>query len=94
MNRKQKIIFTLAVIVLMITAYPSVSTAIDAIKMGAYDYIAKPFEMDNVKHRVEKALEKKSLRGKLKTVQGLVWALILSIPIWLILGIILAALLK
>lgn len=82
------------VIFLMITGYPSIETAVDAIKKGAYDYITKPFHMEDVKLRIERAFEKRSLRERLKTVQGLVWALLFSIPLWLILGIILAALIR
>jgi DNA-binding NtrC family response regulator len=81
------------VIFLMITGYPSIETAVDAIKKGAYDYITKPFHMEDVKIRIERAFEKRTLKERLKTVQGLVWALLFSIPLWLILGIILAALL-
>jgi two-component system response regulator PilR (NtrC family) len=82
------------VIFLMITGYPSIETAVDAIKKGAYDYITKPFHMEDVKLRLERAFEKRSLKERLKTIQGLVWALLFSIPLWLILGIILAALLR
>ncbi|GAB4368963.1 MAG: response regulator [Calditrichia bacterium] len=82
------------VIFLMITGYPSIETAVDAIKKGAYDYITKPFHMEDVKLRIERAFEKRSLKERLKTVQGFAWALLFSIPLWLVLGIILAALLK
>lgn len=82
------------VIFLMITGYPSIETAVDAIKQGAYDYITKPFHMEDVKIRIERSFEKKNLRDRLSTIQGFVWALLFSIPVWLILGIILAKLLK
>lgn len=82
------------VIFLMITGYPSIETAVEAIKKGAYDYITKPFHMEDVKLRIERAFEKHSLKERLKTVQGFAWALLFSIPLWLILGIILAAVLK
>ena len=82
------------VIFLMITGYPSIETAVEAIKKGAYDYITKPFHMEDVKIRIERAFEKKNLKERLSTVQGFVWALLFSIPIWLILGIILAKLLR
>ncbi|MCK5076471.1 MAG: sigma-54-dependent Fis family transcriptional regulator [Calditrichia bacterium] len=77
------------VVFLMITGYPSIETAVDAIKKGAYDYITKPFNMEDVRFRIEKAFEKKQMKESLKTMNGLVWALVISIPIWLILGIIL-----
>ena len=81
------------VIFLMITGYPSIETAVEAIKKGAYDYITKPFHMEDVKLRIERSFEKKNLRDRLSTIQGFVWALLFSIPVWLILGIILAKLL-
>lgn len=77
-------------IFLMITGYPSIETAVEAIKKGAYDYITKPFHMEDVKIKIERAFEKKKLKHSLKTMNGLIWALVISIPLWLILGIILA----
>jgi two-component system response regulator PilR (NtrC family) len=82
------------VVFLMITGYPSIESAVAAIKDGAYDYITKPFHMEDVRFRIERAFEEKSLRGRLGTAQGFAWALLFSIPVWLVLGIILAKLLK
>ncbi len=82
------------VVFLMVTGYPSIETAVDAIKKGAYDYITKPFNMEDVRFKIEKAFEKKQMKESLKTMNGLVWALVISIPIWLVLGIILAILWK
>lgn len=48
-------------VVLMVTAYASVDTAIDAMKAGAYDYIAKPFKIEEVKHIIKNALDRKRL---------------------------------
>jgi len=42
--------------VVMITAYGTIKTAVDAIKLGAYDYLPKPFEIDDMKAIVDKAL--------------------------------------
>ncbi len=47
--------------VVMITAYTSTKTAIEALKAGAYDYISKPFDVEELKHVVGKALERKRL---------------------------------
>lgn len=82
------------VIFLMITGHPSIGTAVEAINRGADDYITKPFHLEDVKLRVSKALEKQTLKGRLKTAQGLAWGLMLSIPLWLLLGIILVILFK
>jgi two-component system response regulator PilR (NtrC family) len=48
-------------IVLMITAFGSTETAVEAMKLGAYDYLSKPFKIDDVKLRIQKALEKRVL---------------------------------
>jgi two-component system response regulator PilR (NtrC family) len=48
-------------LVIMITAYASTETAIAAMKEGAYDYLTKPFRVDEIRIVVEKALEKKTL---------------------------------
>src|SRR5438445_12726215 len=48
--------------VIMITGYASVETAIKAMKMGAVDYIVKPFRMEEVHLVVGEALERRSLR--------------------------------
>ena len=82
------------VIFLMITGHPSIGSAVDSINKGAEDYITKPFHLEDVKMRIEKALERRSLKGRLKTAQGLAWGLMLSIPLWLLLGIILVILIK
>ena len=82
------------VIFLMITGHPSIGTAVEAINRGADDYITKPFHLEDVRLRITKALEKQTLKGRLKTAQGLAWGLMLSIPLWLLLGIILVILFK
>ncbi len=48
-------------IVVVITAFASTDSAIEAMKEGAYDYITKPFKLDEIRLIVEKALEKKDL---------------------------------
>lgn len=48
--------------VIMITAYASADTAIKAMKEGAYDYITKPFKVDEIKLIIQNALEKKKLQ--------------------------------
>lgn len=81
------------VVFLMITAHPTIETAVEAIKKGAYDYLTKPFHIEEVRLKINRALEKKGLTNSLKTANGIIWALLISIPIWLVLGIILASLL-
>lgn len=42
--------------VIMITAYATVESAVDAMKMGAYDYVTKPFKIDELQITVDRAL--------------------------------------
>lgn len=46
----------------MMTAFASTETAIEAMKEGAYDYLTKPFQIDEVKLVVKNVLERKNLR--------------------------------
>jgi DNA-binding NtrC family response regulator len=63
--------------VILITAYGTIESAVQAMKEGAYDYILKPLKMDEIEMVVEKALsharlidENRSLREELKATYG------------------------
>lgn len=47
--------------VIMITAFGSIDTAIEAIREGAFDYISKPFKLEEIKLTIQRALEQKRL---------------------------------
>jgi two-component system response regulator PilR (NtrC family) len=47
--------------VLVITAFATTETAIEALKLGAYDYITKPFQVDEIRVVVQRALERQRL---------------------------------
>ncbi|HRY30473.1 MAG TPA: response regulator [Elusimicrobiota bacterium] len=49
--------------VIISTGYGTIETAVEAMKYGAYDFVQKPFNMDEVFLLIEKALEKKELRA-------------------------------
>src|SRR5262245_61745594 len=50
--------------VIVMTAFGSASTAIEAMKLGAFDYIAKPFELDEVNLAVERFFERRELSDR------------------------------
>jgi len=53
-------------VVIMMTAYSTVESAVEAIKAGAFDYITKPFQMDQLLFTVDKALETTKLRREVR----------------------------
>jgi DNA-binding NtrC family response regulator len=48
-------------IIIIMTAYASVDTAVKALKRGAFDYVSKPFDPDDLSHLVRNALKQKHL---------------------------------
>jgi DNA-binding NtrC family response regulator len=52
--------------VIMITAYSSVERAVEAMKVGAYDFITRPFDPDHIEIVVRKALERQTLKREVE----------------------------
>jgi len=50
--------------VIVLTANATLSTAVEAMKLGAYDYLTKPFNLAELSSVIEKACEKKNLRSE------------------------------
>jgi len=61
-------------IIILITAYGSLESAVEAMKEGAYDYLSKPFDVNEVKALLKNALRSRDLKrerpGKEETVKG------------------------
>jgi len=76
--------------VLMITGYPTIETAVQAMAQGAYDYVTKPFSFDNLDLRIKRCLEAKLSHERAKSAKAFTMILLLSIPFWIILGLVLA----
>ncbi|MDP2839319.1 MAG: sigma-54 dependent transcriptional regulator, partial [Syntrophales bacterium] len=53
-------------LIVVMTAYPEVRTAVTALKAGAYDYLNKPFDIDDLKGLVQRALETQQLRTEVE----------------------------
>ena len=51
--------------VILMTAFGSVHTAVEAMKSGAFDYVQKPFEIEEMEVKIEKALEMRRMRHEL-----------------------------
>ncbi len=56
--------------IIMITAFGTIESAIKAVKLGAYDYITKPFEIEQLLLVVNKALGERSLRKQVARLQA------------------------
>jgi two-component system, NtrC family, response regulator AtoC len=56
--------------VILMTAFGTVNTAVEAMKIGAFDYVQKPFEIEEMEVKIEKALEMKRLRNELEYLRG------------------------
>jgi len=54
------------IIVIMITATKTVKTAVEAMKLGAYDYVTKPFDIDELRLIITRSLSTKALEQEVK----------------------------
>jgi len=58
--------------VIMITAYAKVESALEAMKLGAYDYITKPFKVDELQLTIQRALDHQSDRREIRNLRQIV----------------------
>lgn len=56
--------------VIILTAHSSVTSAVDAIRMGAFNYLEKPFDPDALVIQIERALENRRLHSEIKRLEG------------------------
>ncbi|MCP4544782.1 MAG: GAF domain-containing protein [Chloroflexi bacterium] len=66
---------------IMLTAYASLDTAVNALRLGAYDYVTKPFKFDNLRSIIRRALEKQRLETKLDAIYDLSREMALSLNV-------------
>ena len=52
--------------VILMTAFGSVNTAVEAMKIGAFDYVQKPFEIEEMELKVDKAIEHRRLKHEIE----------------------------
>ncbi len=75
--------------VVILTGFPSVDDAVEAIRLGATDYLTKPFRMEEIRLRLLRALETRELLQQVRRGRMLTWLLIGSMPFWFVLGLLL-----
>src|SRR5574339_646874 len=52
--------------VVLMTAFGSIHTAVEAMKIGAFDFVQKPFEIEEMELKIEKAIELRHLRSQVE----------------------------
>ncbi len=55
--------------IVVLTAYPSMDSAIDAMRVGASDFLSKPFSIETVQHAIERASHQRSLRSEIRRLE-------------------------
>jgi len=56
--------------VVMMTGYPTIASAVQALKEGAYDYLSKPLILDELRHLMARMMERRFLRGEVHTLRA------------------------
>jgi DNA-binding NtrC family response regulator len=67
--------------IIILTAFASVETAVEALKLGAFDYVTKPVDPDELSHTVRRALERKQLTDENARLRDKVTQLATAAPI-------------
>jgi DNA-binding NtrC family response regulator len=58
------------VVCLLLTAYGSVETAVEAMKQGAYDFLTKPVNLDHLEVVLERALQSRAMKARVQELEG------------------------
>jgi two-component system response regulator AtoC len=56
--------------VIIMTGYPTIDSSIEALRLGAYDYIIKPFKLQELRELVERAIKEQELHTEIDTLRG------------------------
>ncbi|KAA3661388.1 MAG: response regulator [Calditrichaeota bacterium] len=79
---------------ILFTGYSGLNNAIDAFKAGVSDYLVKPVDLAELRKKIDIQLSSRKVNNRFKTLKSLNWGMLISIPIWLVLGIIFISLLR
>jgi DNA-binding NtrC family response regulator len=80
--------------IIVITGYPSVDSAVESLVEGADHYLVKPINMNDLQAKIKKSFEKRKMQKALDSTKVANIVLVLSIPVWIIIGFILARLVE
>ncbi|MFH1942087.1 MAG: response regulator [bacterium] len=78
--------------IIVITGYPSVDSAVESLVEGADHYLVKPINMNDLQAKIKKSFEKRKMQKALASTKIANIVLVLSIPLWIIMGFFLARL--
>lgn len=53
------------IIAIILTGYPTIESSIEALRSGAYDYVVKPFKLNDLKNTIEKGLNEYRLKSEI-----------------------------
>jgi len=56
--------------VIVMTGYPTIASAVEALKEGAYDYLSKPLILDELRHLMARVTEKRFLKGEVQSLRA------------------------
>jgi len=59
-----------AIEVLVMTGYPTIASAVEALKEGAYDYLSKPLILDELRHLMARVTERRFLKGEVHSLRA------------------------
>src|SRR5713226_1032836 len=59
-----------AIPVIVMTGYPTISSAVEALKEGAYDYLSKPLILEELRHLMQRLMERRFLRGEVTSLRA------------------------
>jgi two-component system response regulator AtoC len=80
--------------IIVITAYPSVDSAVESLVEGADHYLVKPINLDDLEAKIKKSFEKRKMQKALDSTKVANIVLMLLIPFWLIVGYFIARLIE
>ena len=81
-------------IIILMSGYATIDATAESIKHGAYDFIAKPFNFNELELTLRRAIETKTRKAKLTRLKKRNIIIALTLPLWVLLGYMIVSLLN